>query len=257
MFGAPEPDNSNKDDTDEYKKLARCRIEMLEQTADILADPERGQAMHRHRTTIWMAGAFAVALALVVAFRLMTGPGERVAGALGATGRWSFALFWLATVGRASLTLFGRFQWLAAHARDLGLSYASAHLVHLSLVVWIYWYGLSHGTRVPSLWTLIFFGIGVIWTYLIALLSIQAFAAKFSARTCRLLRSIGVEYIALLFLVDFSKIPFGGGVAHIANYAPFFVLSVAGPLLRLAAAGKRFNARRHPQTTTPLDSSRA
>lgn len=214
--------------------------------------------MRRHRTVIWMAVAFAVALALVVGLRVVAGPGERVTGALGATGRWSFALFWLATVGRALLSLFGtKFQSLAAHARDLGLSYASAHVVHLGLVVWIYYYALSHGTQTPSLLTLIFFGIGVFWTYLIALLSIPAFAAKFSVRTCRILRTIGVEYIALAFLVDFCKTPFGEGFAHVANYAPFVVLSVAGPLLRLAAAGKRLNARRHPQVATPFDSSRA
>jgi hypothetical protein len=214
--------------------------------------------MRRQNTTIWMAGAFAVALALVVGFRLGTGPGERVTGALGATGRWSFALFWSATVGRALLSLFGeKFQWLAAHARDLGLSYASAHLVHLGLVVWIYWYALSHGTQRPSLETLLFFGIAALWTYLIALLSIKAFAAKFSARTCRILRTVGVEYIALIFLVDFSKKPFGEGFAHVSYYAPFVVLSVAGPLLRLAAAVKRLNARRHPEASTPFDSSRA
>jgi len=205
-----------------------------------------------------MAAAFAVALALVVGFRLGAGPGDRVVGGLGATGRWSFALFWLATVGRALLSLFGeRFQWLATHARDLGLSYASAHVVHLGLVVWIYYYAVSHGTQRPSLDTLIFFGIGVFWTYLIALLSIPAFAAKFSARTCRILRTIGVEYIALAFLIDFFKTPFGEGLAHISYYAPFVVLSIAGPLLRLMAAVKRLNAQRHPQASPPFNSSRA
>jgi len=196
--------------------------------------------MRRRTTAKWMAAAFAVALAIIVEYRLSAAPGERVAGALRATARWSFLLFWLASVGRALVALFGeRFRALAAHARDLGLSYASAHLAHVGLVAWVYYYAIVHGMEVPSQHTLIFFGIAVFWTYLIALLSFDSFAAKLGARTCRILRIIGVEYIALAFFVDFFKSPFQNGFAHIASYAPFVVLSVAGPVLRLAAAGKR------------------
>jgi hypothetical protein len=210
-------------------------------------------------TAEWIAAPFAVALAIVIAVRLGAGPGERIGGALRATARWSFTLFWLATVGRALATLFGgrlggRLQALAGHARDLGLSYASAHLVHLGLVVWIYVYAMVHGTEVPPRNALIFFGIGVFWTYLIVLLSFKPFAAKLSARTCRILRTIGVEYIALAFFVDFYNHPFQEGFAHIASYAPFVVLSVAGPLLRLAAAAKRFTERRRLPASVGLES---
>jgi hypothetical protein len=84
-----------------------------------------------------MAATFAMALAIVIAFRLGAGPGERVSGALRTTARWSFTLFRLATVGRALATLFGeRFQALAAHARDRGLSYAS-----LISSTWDSWFG--------------------------------------------------------------------------------------------------------------------
>ena len=187
-----------------------------------------------------MAVSFAVGLAIVIAFRLGAAPGERISGALRATARWSFILFWLASVGHALATLFGeRFRALAAHARDLGLSYASAHLVHLALVVWVYCYAIVHGTKAPSQQTLIFFGIAVFWTYLIALLSFDSVAAKLNARSRRILRIIGVEYITLAFFVDFFKSPFQNGFGHIAGYAPFLVLTVAGPFLRLAAMGKR------------------
>jgi hypothetical protein len=196
--------------------------------------------MRRRTTAKWMVASFAVAFAIVMTFRLGADPGERVSGALRATARWSFTLFWLASVGRALATLFGeRFQALAAHARDLGLSYASAHLAHVGLVVWVYYYAVVHGKEVPSLNTLIFFGVAVFWTYLIALLSVDSFAAKLNARTCRILRTLGVEYIALAFFIDFFKNPFQNGFAHIASYAPFVVFSVAGPLLRLAAMGRR------------------
>jgi len=213
--------------------------------------------MRRRMTAEWMAGSFALALAIVIAFRLGADPGARVSGALRATARWSFTLFWLATVGRALVTLLGeRFQALAARARDLGLSYASAHFVHLGLVVWIYYYAIVHGTKEPSSNTPIFFFfcIAVFWTYLIALLSFKPFAAKLNARTCRILRTIGVEYIALAFFVDFFKSPFQGGFAHIASYAPFAVLSVAGPLLRLAAAGKRLTELRRLPVSARLES---
>jgi hypothetical protein len=196
--------------------------------------------MRRRTTAKWMVASFAVALAIILVCRLAAGPGERVAGALRATARWSFLLFWLASVGRPLAALLGqRFQALAAHARDLGLCYASAHLGHLGLVVWVYYYAIVHGTEVPSQYTLIFFGIGVFWTYFIALLSFDAFAAKLNPRARRIFRTIGVEYIAMAFFVDFYKSPFQDGFAHIASYAPFVVLSVAGPVLRLAAMGKR------------------
>jgi hypothetical protein len=47
-------------------------------------------------------------------------------------------------------------------------------------------------------------------------------------------------------LVDFYKSQFQDGFAHIASYAAFVVISVAGPLLRLAAADKRFTELRRP-----------
>jgi hypothetical protein len=202
-----------------------------------------------------MAGSFAIALAIVMAFWLGAGPGERVSGALRATARWSFILFWLATVARSLDTLFGvRFQALAAHARDMGLSYASAHLAHLGLVVWVYYYAIVHGIELPSRNTLLFFGIAVFWTYLIALLSFKPFAEKLKTRTCRILRTMGVEYISLVFFVDFFKRPFQDGFAHIAGYAPFVVLSAAGPLLRAAATGKRFTELRRAPASGRLES---
>ncbi len=88
--------------------------------------------MNRRTTREWMAASFLVGLIVVLIVRAGAGPGERVAMALRATARWSFLLFWLASAGGALTTLFGsRFQALAHRARDLGLSFASAHLVHL------------------------------------------------------------------------------------------------------------------------------
>jgi hypothetical protein len=137
--------------------------------------------------------------------------------------------------------LFGpKFRALAQHGRDLGLGYASAHLVHLGLVVWA-----AHFTAAPSpRAALIFFGIGVFFTYLLAILSFKRVSSKLEPRIVRLVRTVGVEYIGLVFLVDFAKNPFEGGAAKLAAYLPFLALSIAGPLLRLAAAAKRIHEAR-------------
>jgi hypothetical protein len=44
---------------------------------------------------------------------------------------------------------------------------ASAHLVHLGLVAWIYYASVV----LPAQSTLIFFGVGAFWTYLLAIFS--------------------------------------------------------------------------------------
>jgi hypothetical protein len=194
--------------------------------------------MNRRTTKEWMAASFLVGLGIVLAVRAGAEPGERVVIALRATARWSFLLFWLASAGGALNTLFGsRFQALPHRARDFGLAFASAHLVHLGVVAWVYYASPDP----PRRSTLIFFGIAAIWTYVLAILSIKRLTARLNPRVWRTVRTLGVEYIALAFLTDFAKNPFQGGVLHVANYLPFLALAIAGPLLRLAALVKRLS----------------
>jgi D-alanyl-lipoteichoic acid acyltransferase DltB (MBOAT superfamily) len=188
-----------------------------------------------------MAASFAMALAIVLIARGVAAPGEKVTMALRATARWSFLLFWLASTGGALVTLYGsRFQALARQARTLGLSFASAHLAHLGVVAWIYF----SSSNPPERSTLIFFGIAAIWTYTLAIFSIQRLSAALNPKLWRAVRIVGVEYIALAFLVDFDKNPFQGGFANLVAYVPFLALAVAGPLLRLAALVKRLSQTR-------------
>jgi hypothetical protein len=197
--------------------------------------------MRRWTTSQWMAASFGVALAMVIVIRLTEGPGERLDTALRATARWSFCLFWLASVGRALTTLFGpRFQALAKRGRDFGLAFASAHLVHLGLVAWLY----HSSADPPGQSTLIFFGVAAFWTYLLAILSIKRVFAKLSPKVWRVVRTVGVEYIAVAFLVDFNKISFQDGIANVIVYLPLLALAAAGPLLRLAALVKRLSQAR-------------
>jgi hypothetical protein len=188
-----------------------------------------------------MAASLCVALAIVFVSRVGLGPGERVAAALRATARWSFLLFWLAYAGSALASVFGsRFQALARRGRDFGLAFASAHLAHLGLVAWVYYdsrYGSLRQPFTPS--TIIFFGIGAIWTYVLAILSIKRLSARLNPKVWRTVRTLGIEYIALVFLADFAKNPFQDGLASLLAYLPFQILAVAGLLLRLAALAKR------------------
>jgi D-alanyl-lipoteichoic acid acyltransferase DltB (MBOAT superfamily) len=200
--------------------------------------------MNRLTTREWMAASFLVGLVIVLLIRMGAGPGERVDMALRATARWSFLLFWLASAGGALATLFGsRFQALAHRARDFGLAFASAHLAHLGVVAWLY---VSENP--PARSTLIFFGIAAIWTYVLAILSIKRLSARLNPRVWRTVRILGVEYIALAFLVDFAKNPFEDGFLNFANYFPFLALAIAGPVLRLAALVKRLSQPRAPPT---------
>jgi hypothetical protein len=168
-------------------------------------------------------------------------PGEKLGVALRATARWSFVLFWLASTGSALATVFGpAFQSLARRGREFGLAFASAHLVHLGLVAWLLYFATTPFPRSP----LIFFSVGIFWIYLLAILSIRRLSARLNPRIWRVVRILGIEYIALVFLVDFAKNPFHGGAMNLIGYLPFQALAIAGPLLRLVAAVKRLSQTR-------------
>jgi hypothetical protein len=190
-----------------------------------------------------MAGSFCVALALVLLMILWVTPDEKLMASLRATARWSFVLFWLASTGSALTTLFGsRFRPLAERARTFGLSFASAHLVHVGLVAWMIHHSPQQFLDSPP----IFLGIGVFWVYLLAILSIPRISLRLHPRLWRIVRMVGVEYISLVFLTDFAKDPLGGGLVKVLDYLPFLILAIAGPLLRLAAAMKRIRHSLRP-----------
>lgn len=202
-----------------------------------------GKAFTRLTTIELMVATFGVALAIIIVIRVIEGPAQRLDTALRATARWSFLWFWLASTGGALATLFGSsYQALAQRARDFGLAFASAHLAHVGLVAWLL-YGAV--TPFPHL---AFFAIGVVWIYLLALLSIKRLSAMIGPRIWRLVRTLGVEYIAFVFLVDFARNPYQDGVLSLAAYLPFQAMAVAGPLLRLAALAKRLAQSRRRAT---------
>src|SRR5215472_726439 len=85
----------------------------------------------------WMGAAFGVALATAAIVLGLNGPDNKsVRLALELTARWSFLLFFLAYAGNALATLFG-WTMLKGRGREFGLSFASAHTVHIGLVIWL------------------------------------------------------------------------------------------------------------------------
>jgi hypothetical protein len=196
--------------------------------------------MQKNNIAQAMGAAFAVALAITVAVFALRGiDNKSIRLALELTARWSFTLFWLAYAGGALATLFG-WQSLAGRGRELGLAFATAHLVHVGLVIEL---GIVMG-RVPlSGGLLLFFLIGLLFTYLLALLSFGG-AKAMGPVAWKTLRFVGMNYILIAFARDFVlpviyPKPTQYNVAHFIAYAPFAAASIAAPLLVLAAMARR------------------
>jgi len=189
----------------------------------------------RSVTGPWMLTAFAVALVIAVASLALRGYGEEgtVLG-LRLTARWSYLCFWPAYTAAAWAAVLGP-RPVAMHARELGLAFAAAHLVHVGLVAWLY----HIAAHPPGRGTLEFFGGAVFFTYLLALLSFRRFAGWLPRGVVSVIRTVGVEYIALAFLVDFVAPPFQLTLKYAVLYGPFLALIVLGYAVRIIALVRR------------------
>lgn len=191
------------------------------------------------RSGPWMGVALLGGLALATASLMLMGTAHHrgTLTALQMTARWAYGFFWPAYVGGALATLFGpRFQPLARHGRVLGLAFAAAMLAHVAMIVRIY--AISTGPVLP-LGSVVFFGVGLVFAYVLALFSIPTLSARLPARARRLLFTVGMEYIGLAFLRDFLHDPFNGSMAHLVGYLPFIVLALSGLLLRIIVHAQR------------------
>lgn len=209
----------------------------------------------RPRLALWMGCAFAGALALAAITLGFLGPGASgTTVALRITARWSYLFFWSAYAGSALAQVFGpRFEPIARRGRQLGLAFAAAHLVHAALVVWLY--HVSPRPPVPTS-SLVFFGSALLVVYALALLSIPRIAAAIQPGMWRVVRLVGMEYIALAFLADFLRDPFHGGRLQLIAYLPFTALALVAPVLRLIAWLKRRHAAPLKIGETPIESTR-
>jgi hypothetical protein len=100
----------------------------------------------RPNAAAWMASAFCAAFGLAAVVLAAFGTEERGTNvALQVTARFSFLLFWPAYAAGAMTALFGpAFEPFKRRAREFGLAFASAHLVHLALVAWLTYMDTSH-----------------------------------------------------------------------------------------------------------------
>jgi hypothetical protein len=188
-----------------------------------------------------MVSAFVANLFLAAVILVLFGDDAHgTKAALCATARVSFLWFWVAYAGGALSTLFGPpFIPLKQHAREFGLAFAAALLVHLMLVSWLCWIGAPPGRDV-----FVFFGSAAGVTLLLAAFSFGNLHAVLGARWWYVFRMVGMNFILYAFFTDFNS------GHHVLTYLPFAVMAVAAPLLRIAAWGMRL----HPNFT---DSSRS
>lgn len=196
----------------------------------------------KSNVTLWMGSAFAIAWATATVVLALNGPDNKsIRLALELTARWSFLLFFLAYAGNALSALFG-WAALKGHGREFGLAFASAHLVHIGLVVWLYRISLRPPLGPGLFW---FFMIGLFFTYLLASLSFGG--VKALGPLWPPLRFVGMNYILIAFARDFvlpiiHPKPTQYNLAHFIAYAPFAALSIAAPLIVVAVTLNRRTA---------------
>ncbi len=188
---------------------------------------------HKRRTTgLFMGAAFIAALGLAAAVLVVSGTdAESIRRALRLTARFSFLLFWCAYAGGSLAAPFG-FRTIARHGRDFGLAFASGHTIHLLLVVWLY---QMSSTPPLSDKDAVFFGVGIMWTYLLTLLSVQCLSKMLAPKVWCIVRLIGMEYIMLAFQYDFLPTSFHANTKHLLLYAPFAALGMTGTALRIVS----------------------
>jgi hypothetical protein len=221
-------------------RLARCapasRLSSLQKglkkNSDVEAYNSAVTTMNGHGyTRLWMAVAFCATLGLTgSAVAIFYTPHNNLGIALATSARVSFLLFWPAYVGSALTSLFGDvFLPLSQHARDLGLAFAAALLVHLGIVAYLCAVG-----HPPPAGTFVVFGAAAILTYLLALLSIGRVRRAMPRAFWPFFRAVAMNYIAFAFLKDFVKFPLSD-LRNALLYLPFAGLATIGPMLKLAA----------------------
>ena len=152
----------------------------------------------------------------------------------------AFVFFWLAYTSRSILSLFYFHDLKFECGRAFGLAFAAALLVHLVLVGRLF----EIAPRQPiGNKGILYFGIGAVWTYLLALFSINPFHKWDNKRWLYFARAFGSEYILLLFFLDCVIGPLRNHGGYSWEYVPFAILTVAAPTLRgIAFINRRYSA---------------
>jgi hypothetical protein len=97
----------------------------------------------------------------------------------------------------------------------------------------------------PPSQTFAVFGSAAIFTYALALLSIDRVRQVLPSSVWRAFRTIGMNYIAFAFILDFTKFSFSSALGSLL-YLPFAAFAVAAPSLKLAAWVRKLTQARRP-----------
>jgi hypothetical protein len=187
----------------------------------------------RRNTSFWMALAFCASLGLAISIIAVFGLKPGFYLALRATARLAFLMFLPAYVGGPLTSLFGNaFLPVRRHARDFGLAFASAMIVHLGIVVCLCAIGAP-----PPAKTFVKFGIAAVFTYLLALFSIRRVRELLPHKLWPSFLFVATNYIALAFISDFKNFRLGDVLSDIA-YLPFLALAIGGLILNLTASAQ-------------------
>src|SRR5262249_6056763 len=142
------------------------------------------------------------------------------------------------------------FTTLQRRGREVGLCFASALIVHLGLAVWLF--RVSVNQPIPDS-SVFFFSLGIVATLILTIYSVKRLPEMLKPTYWRIVPIIATEYIAFLFLSDFAMRPLESSLKHLVGYLPFSIMSVVGPLLRVAALTLSFkrgrDAQRRPSST--------
>lgn len=210
---------------------------MTAHASEVSGSPNRPIETRPTSVLPWMAAACLVSLALAGTVLAIAGTGEHgMALALRLTARWCFLLFWPAYAGSALTTFCGpRFSVLARHGREFGLAFVAALSVHVGLVLCLM--DVAADQRTPML----LFWAGVVCTYAMALLSLPRLRGRLGQRAWRISCEGAMQYIALVFAVDFIVEPLkaNGPDKYPLSYLPFVIMLLGGALLRLTAQIRR------------------
>ena len=96
---------------------------------------------------------------------------------------------------------------------------------------------------------MIFFWVGIICTYLLALFSLPRLRDSLEPHIWRSFRTVAVEYIALVFAYDFTIGPLQASGRVPPSYLPFAFMLIGGTSLRIAAFTLRPRAQANARLT--------
>jgi hypothetical protein len=175
-------------------------------------------------------------LAIVGAIFAVEGTGAEGLGmSIRATARTSVVFF---TAAFAASALRRRWPnaataWLLRNRRQLGVSYASSHFVHLLLILTLAGWTVHGFVTVRPMITIVGGGIAYVFLALMTITSFDTTAAWLGPRRWRQLHVTGAYYNWFIFAQSFFRM-----VSKSAIYWPFAALVAGSMLLRWLPASR-------------------